>query len=39
MSSRRSASAPPSVAACTASAGVMPMSRTASAMQKLIEVV
>ena len=33
MSSRRSARAPPAVAAQTASSGVMPISRTASAMQ------
>jgi hypothetical protein len=39
MSVRRNAFAPPSVAASTASAGVIRMSRTASAMQKLIDVV
>ena len=34
MSVRRSARAPPAVADHTASSGVMPMSRTATAMQK-----
>ncbi len=37
MSSRRSARAPPAVAAQTASAVVIPMSRTAMAMQKAID--
>ena len=36
---RRSAAAPPAVDAHTASAGVMPMSRTATAMQNGIELV
>jgi len=36
-SSRRSAFAPPAVAAHTASAGVIPMSRTATAMQNGID--
>ena len=36
---RRSATAPPAVDAHTASAGVMPMSRTATAMQNGIELV
>ena len=39
MSSRRSAAAPPAVAAHTASAGVKPMSRTATAMQNAMLVV
>ena len=39
MSARRSARAPPSVAALTASSIVMPISRTARQMQKDIEVV
>ena len=38
-SARPSAAAPPAVTACTASAGVMPISRTASAMQSGIELV
>ena len=37
MSSRRSAAAPPAVADHTASAGVMRISRTASAMQNAID--
>ena len=39
MSSRRRAAAPPTVAAASASSIDMRMSRTASAMQKAIEVV
>ena len=39
MSSRRSADAPPAVAARIASSGVMPSSRTARAMQNGIDVV
>ena len=38
-SGRRRAMAPPRVAACSASSVLMPISRTARAMQKLIEVV